>query len=190
MLMDVNWTYPAIYCILQYIQILNHSTVPLRTNAMLYISCLVAKSSLTLCNPMDYSPLGSSVHGILQARVLEWFAISSSRGSSQPRDQTHVFCVFCIFRQVLYHWATWEAHNLVRPQQIFKFIILQDWEQKPFILIFWGSGYECTFLKLEIFYCKIIQIDLKRTDSHRSCFRLYWLQPHMSKDRYRWTFFM
>ena len=138
---------------------------------------------------MDYSPLGSSVHGILQARVLEWFAISSSRGSSQPRDQTHVFCVFCIFRQVLYHWATWEAHNLVRPQQIFKFIILQDWEQKPFILIFWGSGYECTFLKLEIFYCKIIQIDLKRTDSHRSCFRLYWLQPHMSEDRYRWTFF-
>ena len=90
MLMDVNWTYPAIYCILQYIQILNHSTVPLRTNAMLYISCLVAKSSLTLCNPMDYSPLGSSVHGISQARMLEWVAISFSRGSSQPRDWTHI----------------------------------------------------------------------------------------------------
>ena len=44
----------------------------------------------TLCDPMDYSPPGSSVHGILQARVLEWVAISFSRGSSPPRDQTRV----------------------------------------------------------------------------------------------------
>ena len=48
----------------------------------------VAQSSLTLCSPMDYSPPGSSIHGILQARVLGWTAISSSRGSSQPRDGT------------------------------------------------------------------------------------------------------
>ena len=40
------------------------------------------------CNPTDSSPPGSSVHGILQARILEWFAVPSSRGSSQPRDQT------------------------------------------------------------------------------------------------------
>ena len=44
----------------------------------------------TLCDPMDYSLPGSSVHGIFQARVLEWVAISFSRGSSQPRDQTQV----------------------------------------------------------------------------------------------------
>ena len=44
------------------------------------------QSYLTLCNPRDCSPLGSSVHGILQTRVLEWVAISSSRGSSQSRD--------------------------------------------------------------------------------------------------------
>ena len=44
----------------------------------------------TLCNPMDCSLPDSSVHGIFQARVLEWIAISSSRGSSQPRDQTQV----------------------------------------------------------------------------------------------------
>ena len=48
----------------------------------------VAQSCLTLCNPMDCSPSGSSVHGIFQARLLEWGAISLSRGSSQPRDQT------------------------------------------------------------------------------------------------------
>ena len=48
----------------------------------------VAQSCPTLCDPVDYSPPGFSVHGILQARTLEWVAISFSRGSSQPRDQT------------------------------------------------------------------------------------------------------
>ena len=46
----------------------------------------IAQLCLTLCDPVDYNPPGSSVHGILQARVLECVAISSSRGSSQPRD--------------------------------------------------------------------------------------------------------
>ena len=45
------------------------------------------QSCLTLCDTMDYSPPGSSIHGILQARILEWVAMLSSRGSSQPRDQ-------------------------------------------------------------------------------------------------------
>ena len=50
------------------------------------VKVLVAQLCLTLCDPMDCSPPGSSVHGILQARILEWVAISFSRGSSQPRD--------------------------------------------------------------------------------------------------------
>ena len=50
----------------------------------------VAQSCPTLCDPVDCSPPGSSVHGILQARILEWVAISFSRGSSWPRDQTQV----------------------------------------------------------------------------------------------------
>ena len=50
--------------------------------------CLVAQSCLTLCNFVDYSPPDSSLHGILQARILEWVAIPFSRGSSWPRDQT------------------------------------------------------------------------------------------------------
>ena len=49
---------------------------------------LAAQSHPTLCNPMDYSLPGSFVHQILQARILEWVVISSSRGSFQPRDQT------------------------------------------------------------------------------------------------------
>ena len=68
-----------------------------------------AQSCLTLCDPMDCSPPGSSVHGVSQARVLEWVAISSYRGSSWPRDQTHVSCVSCIGGWLLYHWATWET---------------------------------------------------------------------------------
>ena len=51
---------------------------------------LVTQSCLTLCDPMDYTPPGSSVHGILQARILEWIAIPFSRGSSWHRDQTRV----------------------------------------------------------------------------------------------------
>ena len=51
-------------------------------------TCAVTHSCPTHCDPLDCSPPGSSVHGILQARILEWVAISFSRGSSQPRDQT------------------------------------------------------------------------------------------------------
>ena len=52
-----------------------------------------AQSCLTLCDPMDWNPPGSSIHGILQARILEWLAISFSRGSSQIRDRPRVSCI-------------------------------------------------------------------------------------------------
>ena len=71
--------------------------------------CSVTQSYPTLCDPMDCSPPGSSVHGIFQARRQEWVAISSSRGSSRPRYRIWVSCVSCIGRWVLYHWATREA---------------------------------------------------------------------------------
>ena len=52
----------------------------------------VSQSCPTLCDPMDCSPSGSSVHGNLQARILEWVVVPFSRGSSRPRDRTHVSC--------------------------------------------------------------------------------------------------
>ena len=70
-----------------------------------------AQSCPTLCNPMDCRPPGSSVHGIFQAIILEWVAISYSRGSSQPRDWTYVSSISCLSRRILYHCATWEAHG-------------------------------------------------------------------------------
>ena len=57
------------------------------------VKILVARLCLTLCDPMDCSPPGSSVCGILQARILEWIAILFSRGSFQPEDCTQVSCV-------------------------------------------------------------------------------------------------
>ena len=59
------------------------------------------QSCPTLCSPMDCSLSGSSVHGIFQARILEWVAMPSSRGSSQPRDWTSVSCVSCVTRGFL-----------------------------------------------------------------------------------------
>ena len=57
--------------------------------------CVCASSWQTLRGPTDCSPPGSSVHGIFQARILEWVAIFFSRGSSQPRDRAHISCVSC-----------------------------------------------------------------------------------------------
>ena len=70
-----------------------------------------AQLCLTLCDLVDCSSPGSSVHGILQARILEWVAISYSRGSYQARDQTHTSCVSCIGRWILYHCTSWEARK-------------------------------------------------------------------------------
>ena len=61
------------------------------------------QSCLTLCDAMDHSPPGSSVQGILLARILEWVVMPSSWGSSRPRDGTHVSHVSCTGRWVLYH---------------------------------------------------------------------------------------
>ena len=73
------------------------------------LSCSAPRSYPTLCNPMDYSLPGSSVHGIFQSRILEWVAISYFRGCSWPRHWTCISWVSCIGRQNLYHCATWEA---------------------------------------------------------------------------------
>ena len=65
---------------------------------------LVTQSCPTLCNPMECSPPDSFVHGISQARIMEWAAISYSRGSFRLRDQILISCISCIGRQILYHW--------------------------------------------------------------------------------------
>ena len=73
----------------------------------------------SLCNPMDCSLPGSSVHGILQTRILEWVAMPSFRGSSQPRDQTCISCVSCIGRWILISSSTGAALTPVAHSCIF-----------------------------------------------------------------------
>ena len=65
------------------------------------------------CNPMYCSPPGSSVHGTLQARILEWVAMPSSRGSSQPRDLTHVSCLLHQQAGSLPLVPPWKSHICV-----------------------------------------------------------------------------
>ena len=72
----------------------------------------VAQSCSTLCNPVVCSPPGFSVHGILQARILEWVAVSSSRGSSRPKDQTIISGVYCFGRQILLPLSHLGSHFL------------------------------------------------------------------------------
>ena len=78
---------------------------------------LVTQLRLTLCDSMDCSPPGSSVHGILQARTLEWIAIPFSRGSSWPRDWTQVSYIADRFFTI---WATREAPIKKKMWNIFK----------------------------------------------------------------------
>ena len=70
---------------------------------------MCAQSCPTLRNPMDCSSPDFSVHGIFQARILEWVVISFSKGSSPPKDRTIFSCVSCNGRQILYHCTTWKA---------------------------------------------------------------------------------
>ena len=104
--------FPSAVCV----KVQRKPTSPTNTISYLVLSCEseVAQSCPTLCDPMDRSPPGSSAHGIFQSRVLEWVAISFSRGSSQPRDQTRIsriegrcFLLYCsrfiiVFTQITY----------------------------------------------------------------------------------------
>ena len=74
-----------------------------------YLCVLVTQSCLTLWNPMDCNLPGSSVYGIILAKILEWVAIPFSKGSSRPRDWTWVSCIAGGFLTI---WATREAHIL------------------------------------------------------------------------------
>ena len=85
------------------------------------------QSCPTLCNPYGLWP-GSSVCEILQARIVEWVAMPSSRESSQPRDWIHISYVSCTGRWILYHKITWEALELPITQQFHFWIFM--WKKK------------------------------------------------------------
>ena len=94
---------------------------------MLFSCCLIAQSCSTLCDPMDCSLPGSSVHGISQARILEWAAIPFSSRSSWHREGSHISGSI---RWVLYHWAIRETlERQMRPREESNCCVL--WVQMP-----------------------------------------------------------
>ena len=99
----------------------------------------VAQSCPTLCNPFDSSLPGSSLHGALQARILEWVAISFSRGSSRPRNQTRVFQ---IAGRCFNLWA-------IREAPVNKIKITLTWNEETSVLLtFRIYSFICVFMKL------------------------------------------
>ena len=82
--------------------------------SLLCVCVLVAQLCLTLCDPVDCIPLGSSDYEISQARMLEWVAIPFSRGSSWPRGRIHISCIAGRFFII---WATREASNILLKYQ-------------------------------------------------------------------------
>ena len=103
---------------------------------------------------MDYSQPGSSVHEISQARILEWVVMAFSRESSQPRDGTLIFYVFCIGRWSLYHY-----HLLGSP------IIRQYWDKKSSL---------CCLCALPNLSCKILTAT-GRVNSHTHIYTVFWI---------------
>ena len=118
------------------------TTKPLgKSCTTLKVKVLVTQSRLILCDPMGCSPPGSFLHGILQARKLEWVAIPFSRGSSWPRDQTHVSCFAGSFFTV---WATRKflilPYPLTNDQRAFIFLkALRNPTVKKSTLLTWYS---------------------------------------------------
>jgi len=106
------------------------------------------------CDPMNYSPPSFSVHGIFQARILEWVAISFSRGSSQPRDQTQVSCIADRF------FTSDAQDNITKKQKIkikitaSSFILTSLPENVPFLVIWCAmSGTDALAMVLASWKC-------------------------------------
>ena len=122
-ILEYNWFAMFYYSVVQGVQ---------QRESVTHVCAQWLQSYLTLCDPLDCSPPGSSVYGISQARILEWVALSSSRGSSWPRDGTQVSC---IGRQILYCWVTREAPKgtfyLFRPQYAEMYLCCVRSEARP-----------------------------------------------------------
>ena len=104
---------------------MNDETSLMRWVFWVYVCVCVCSVMSYSLGPLDCSLPDSPVHRIFQVKILEWVAISFSRGSSWPRDRTQVSSTSCIDRQILYHWVPWEAlgflyFNSFNPQEDMK----------------------------------------------------------------------
>ena len=104
LVMQIDWFLSIINCTISVSNIKNARIIMTITIFVSHICILCVHSVMSnSLQPIECNLAASSVHGIFQARILEWVVISSSRGSSQPTDQTCVSYISCTGRQVLYH---------------------------------------------------------------------------------------
>ena len=111
-------------------------------------------------HPVDYSPPGSSVPGISQARTLEWVALPSWRESFWPRDQT---CVSCTSRQIPYHWTTREAHLAKQEQESHSWLSFWLWKEPQSTDKRWTAQAQPCFPSTGVARC-LFQATLNRCD--------------------------
>ena len=123
------------------------------------VEVLVTHSCQTLCDPRDCTLSGSSVHGILQARILEWVAISVSKGSIQPRDQIWVSCIAGRFFTL---WAPREVvvGNIHQGKPTHRYVMTYYVPTKMEIFVTWDNLDEC-----REYYAKWIKTDRERCGS-------------------------
>ena len=120
---------------------------------------MCAQACLTLCGSLDYGPPGSSAHGILQASVLEWVAMLSSRGSSWPRDQAWASYNSCIVRWVLYHWC-----HLGSPNCFYIIKVAHLFSMRFMIDFYWHEEKHMVLIKKSEIYSKVAQLCLTLCD--------------------------
>ena len=132
------------------------------------VGCVCTQSCLNICNPKDSSLWGASVHGIFQARILEWVAISYPRGSSWSRDWTQVSYISCIARQILYYCTTWKT--------------LKKKKKSPSSSVWTSIKYECSlifqsYLPLVLLTVSLIQDAFLLTIPRRCHLHFYVFTP-------------
>ena len=159
---------------------------------LIYYACMLCRfSPVWLCCPMDYSVSGFSVHGILQARILEWVAMPSSRGSSWPRDWTHISYVYlhrqagsCIFMDTYMVMKLYDLLRFLGHMRIGPIFLFYSWKTdleilRNLLIVFHQDSnrtedsHSCLFtrpcLELFILFFKIstLQMWLKFTSVHQ-----------------------
>ena len=161
---------------------------------------LGSQSCPTLCHPMDHNLPGSSVHGILQARILEWVVILFSKGSSQPRDRTQVSCIAGRFITVLAtREALWRWNQIILPLlKILPWILLCT--ENKIQHLGWPKHPECFFHLISLVYpdhchklnwphCSSSHMSLPILEAHTVPFAGYALlsNPHKTSHEFSLT---
>ena len=142
--------------------------------------CMHAQLCPAVCDPIDSSPPGSSVHGISQARIVERIVISSSRGSFRLRDLTHLSC---IGTQMLYHWATWEAQAVTKTTEILKEVKLTRKKKVGFTKENISDTYEL-WVEESLWFLQLCQkwVKLHQCSCVAVSFFFFWCQCKMSRS--------